>query len=103
MPRLKKIWADAAYRGKELADWCRHQGKGWELEVVEREPGMRGFSVQPRRWVIERSFAWLIRNRRLAKDYERTVQTSETLIELAATRLLLRRLGGPEARTRGGG
>lgn len=102
VPRLKKIWADAAYRGKELADWRRHQAKSWELEVVEREPGMRGFSVQPRRWVIERSFAWLIRNRRLAKDYERTVQTSETLIELAATSLLLRRLGGPEARTREG-
>ena len=92
VPRLKKIWADAAYRGKELADWCRQQGDGWELEIVAREPGTRGFTVQPRRWVVERSFAWLIRNRRLAKDYERKVQTSETLIELAASRLLLRRL-----------
>ena len=92
MPRLKKIWADAAYRGKELADWCRQQGAGWELEIVAREPGMRGFTVQPRRWDVERSFAWLNRNRRLAKDYERKVQTSETLIELAASRLLLRRL-----------
>lgn len=53
---------------------------------------MRGFNIQPRRWVVERSFAWLIRNRRLAKDYERQVQTSESLIEIAATRLLLRRL-----------
>jgi putative transposase len=51
------IWADAAYRGKELADWCRQQGNGWDLEVVERAPGTRGFSVQPRRWVVERSFA----------------------------------------------
>jgi putative transposase len=92
VPRLKKLWADAAYRGKELAEWCRQQGKGWELEVMEREPGTRGFVVQPRRWVVERSFAWLSRNRRLAKDYERKVQTSETLIELAATRLLLRRM-----------
>jgi putative transposase len=92
VPRLKKIWADAAYRGEELANWCMQQGDGWELEVVERAPGMRGFSVQPRRWVVERSFAWLIRNRRLAKEYERTVQTSETLIQLAVTRLLLRRL-----------
>ena len=90
VPRLKKIWADAAYRGKELAEWCQQQG-GWELEIVEREPGTRGFSVQPRRWVVERSFAWLIRNRRLAKDYERKVQTSETLIEIAAIRLILRR------------
>jgi putative transposase len=92
VPRLTRIWADAAYRGKELAAWCQQQGKGWELEIVAREPGMRGFSVQPRRWVVERSFAWLSRNRRLSKDYERKVQTSETLIELAATRLTLRRL-----------
>jgi transposase len=92
VPRLKKIWADAAYRGKELAGWCRQQGGGWELEVVERQPGTRGFQVQPRRWVVERSLAWLSRNRRLAKDYERKVQISEMLIELAATRLLLRRL-----------
>src|SRR5262249_49368200 len=92
VPRLKKIWADAAYRGKELAEWCQQQGAGWELEVVEREPGKRGFTVQPRRWVVERSFAWLSCNRRLAKDYERKVQTSETLIELAAIRLVLRRV-----------
>lgn len=59
---------------------------------MEREPGTRGFQVQPRRWVIEHSFAWLSRNWRLAKDYKRMVQTSETLIELAAMRLLLRRL-----------
>lgn len=92
VPRLTKIWADAAYRGKDLAEWCRQQGKGWDLEVVQREPGTRGFAVQPRWWVVERSLAWLSRNRRLAKDYERMVQTSETLIELAATRLLIRRL-----------
>lgn len=96
VPRLKKIWADAAYRGKELADWRRQQGDGWELEIAEREPGARGFRLLPRRWVVERSFAWISRNRRLAKDYERMVQTSEMLLELAASRLLLRRL----ARTR---
>jgi putative transposase len=92
VPRLKKIWADAAYRGKELTEWCRQQGEGWDLEVVEREPGTRGFCLLPRRWVVERSLAWLSRNRRLAKDYERKVQSSETLIEVAATRLVLRRL-----------
>jgi putative transposase len=94
VPRLKKIWADAAYWGKELADWCRQQGDGWELEIVERGPGTHGFQVQPRRWVVERSFAWLSRNRRLAKDYERMVQTSEALIEVAAIRLRLRRVAG---------
>jgi len=91
VPRLKRIWADAAYRGKELADWCQQQGAGWELEVVERAPGSHGFRVQPHRWIVERSFAWLIRNRHLAKDYERKVQRSETLIEVAAIRLVLRR------------
>jgi len=94
VPRLTKIWADAAYRGQELAQWRQQQGDGRDLEVVEREPDTRGFSVQPRRWIVERSFAWLIRSRRLAKDYERRVQTSETLIEIAATRLVLRRLAG---------
>jgi putative transposase len=92
VPRLKRIWADAAYRGKELAEWCQQQGAGWDLEIVVREPGAQGFQVQPRRWVVERSFAWLSRNRRLAKDYERMVQTSETLIELAGIRLVLRRI-----------
>jgi putative transposase len=97
VPRLKKIWADAAYRGRELAAWCREEG-GWELEVVEREPGTRGFSIQPRRWVVERCFAWLTRNRRLVKDYERKVQTSETLIEITATRLVVRRLAADMSR-----
>jgi len=92
VPHLKKIWADAAYRGQELAEWCKAEG-GWELEVVERIPGTRGFSVQPRRWVVERTFGWLSRNRRLSKDYERKVQTSETLIQVAMIRLLLARLG----------
>jgi putative transposase len=92
LPRLKKIWADAAYRGKELADWCLAEG-GWDLEVVERPPGVRGFSVLPKRWVVERTFGWLSRNRRMSKDYERRVQTSETLIEVAMIRLLVARLG----------
>jgi putative transposase len=92
VPRLKKIWADAAYRGKELAEWCQQQGDAWDLKVVERAPGTRGFSIQPRRWVVERCFAWLSRNRRMARDFERKVQTSETLIELAASRVVLRRV-----------
>jgi transposase len=92
VPRLRKIWADAAYRGQELAAWCQAEG-GWELEVVERTPGVRGFSVQPKRWVVERTFGWLSRNRRMSKDYERKVQTSETLIEVVMIRLLIARQG----------
>jgi putative transposase len=63
-----------------------------ELEVVERPSGTRGFSVVPRRWVVERTFSWISRNRRMSKDYERKVQTSETLIQVAMIRLLLARL-----------
>jgi putative transposase len=76
-----------------LADWCQVQGD-WDLEVVERTSGVSDFSVLPKRWIVERTFGWLSRNRRMSKDYERKVQTSETLIELAASRLVLRRLAG---------
>lgn len=91
--RLEKIWADGAYTSGKLARWCEGYG-GWELEIVGRDPATQGFAVQPRRWVVERTFAWLVRNRRLRIDYERRVQTSETLIEVAFIRLLLRRLAG---------
>jgi putative transposase len=62
-------------------------------EVVERTPGMRGFAVRPKRWIVERTFGWLSRYRRMSKDYERKVQTSETLIEVAMIRLLVARRG----------
>jgi putative transposase len=74
-----------------LASWCKRYA-GWELEIVGRAPDTMGFTVQPRRWAVERSFAWLVRNRRLRTDYERRLQTSETLIAVAFVRLLLRRL-----------
>ncbi len=91
MPRLEKIWADGAYSGKKLAKWCEEQG-GWELEVVERDRGTKGFEVLPKRWIVERTFGWLRKDRRLDKDYERKVHTSEALIEVAMIRLILRRL-----------
>jgi putative transposase len=93
VPRLKKIWADGAYTGEKLARWCKEQGR-WELEIVERSSSTdtEGFAVLPRRWIVERTFGWLIRNRRLSKDYERKVQSSETFIEVAMIRLILTRL-----------
>jgi putative transposase len=91
LPHLKKIWADGAYTGEKLAGWLEERG-GWKLEIVERDREARGFEVLPKRWIVERTFSWLIRNRRLSKDYERRVQTSETLVEVATIRLLLRRL-----------
>jgi putative transposase len=91
VPHLKKIWADGAYSGEELARWCEEEG-GWELEVVERNRGTRGFKVLPKRWIVERTFSWLTRNRRLSKEDERKVQSSETFIKVAMIRLILRRL-----------
>ncbi len=93
MPRLKKIWADGAYTGDKLADWCKEQG-GWELEIVERSSSTdtEGFAVLPHRWIVERTFGWLMRNRRLSKDYERMVQSSESFMEVAMIRLILKRL-----------
>jgi putative transposase len=94
LPRLKTIWADGAYTGETLAGWCKEQGE-WELEIVERSSraDTEGFIVLPHRWIVERIFGWLTRNRRLSKDYERLVQTSETFIEVAMIHLILRRLG----------
>src|SRR3712207_1506626 len=86
LPGLKKIWADGAYTGEKLARWCKEQG-GWELDIVERSADTEGFAVLPHRWIVERTFGWLIQNRRLSKDYERKVQTSETFIEVALIRL----------------
>src|SRR5919199_548091 len=78
VPRLKKIWADGAYAGEKLAGWLEQQG-GWELEIVERDREAKGFEVLPKRWIVERTFSWLIRNRRLSKDYERMVQNQRSL------------------------
>src|SRR5919199_6633408 len=68
------------------------RAEAWELEAVERDKEAEGFEVLPKRWIVERTFRWLRRDRRLTKDYERKVQTSETLIEVAMIRLILRRL-----------
>jgi len=92
VPRLKKIWTDGAYAGEKLAGWLEEQG-GWELQIVERDREAKGFEVLPKRWLVERTFSWLIRNRRLSKDYERLVQTSETFIEVAMIRLIIEAAG----------
>ena len=94
LPRLKKLWADAGYRSGPLAAEARAQGI--ELEVVERHAG-GGFVVMARRWVVERTFAWLSRYRRLSKDYEYLPETSEAMIYAAMSRLMLRRLTRPKA------
>lgn len=87
---LKLIWADGGYRG-ELVQWVK-SALGWELSIVERVEGQRGFVLLPRRWVVERTFAWLSRQRRLSRDYERLPQTSEAFIYVAMIRLMVARL-----------
>jgi putative transposase len=74
-----------------LAGWCKERGE-WELEIVERSADTEGIAVLPHRWIVERTLGWLMRNRRLSKDYKRKVQTSETFIEVAMIRLMLKRL-----------
>jgi putative transposase len=93
LTRLEKIFADGGYRG-ELVDWV-HQNLHAVLEIVLKLGDQKGFQVLPKRWVIERTFAWISRNRRLARDYERLAQSSEAFIYLAMIRLGLRRLARP--------
>ena len=94
-PRLERIWADGAYAGK-LALWARNVG-GWTLELVRRPANQNTFEVIPRRWVVERTFAWLGRYRRLSKDYEELPQTTEAWVYAAMTGLMLRRLAHSNA------
>ena len=127
-PRMAVVWADQAYRG-ELEDWTREK-LGWRLEIVKgkskserrqqvweaaRERARAGASVPeiwtgfsfaafdqvvPRRWVVERTFAWLGKSRRLAKDWERSAQSSEAWCYVAMIRLMLRRLSGAAPKPR---
>lgn len=89
-PRLDLVWADSAYGG-ELVEEVEAQ-KDFELEIVKRTDDMKGFVVLPMRWVVERTFGWLCRNRRLSKDYERTIESSTGFVYAGMTRLMLRRL-----------
>jgi transposase len=102
---VKKIWADSGYNGEKLQTYATKYGK--ELEIVKRAPGRvriynedmiaewieveRGFEVQPRRWVVERTFAWIGRFRRMSKDYEYLIKTAESMLCLSATKLMISR------------
>lgn len=90
MPRLKRLWADGGYAG-QLVDWV-YEHTGWELEIIKRPEGAEGFIVLPKRWVVERTFAWLNKHRRLRSDYEECLASSEAMIRLAMISLMLRRL-----------
>jgi len=95
LPRLRLIWADGGYMGS-LIEWVRSVC-GWTLEIVKRDRHLHHFVVLPRRWVVERTFAWLGRYRRLSKDYEYLTSRSEAMIYLAMTQLMVRRLARQQA------
>ena len=88
--KLRLLWVDGAYRGP-LLDWVAQRFR-FRLQPTLPPQGQKGFSVLARRWVVERTFAWLGLHRRLAKDYERLPQSSEAFIYIAMTRIMLRRL-----------
>jgi transposase len=95
-PSVALVWADGGYANSVddgLLDWAR-QKLGLALEIVRRSDDVKGFQVLPRRWVVERTFGWLVRNRRLARDYERLTSCSEAMIKVAMIRLMAARLAG---------
>ena len=92
--RKRHIFADRVYRGDQLRNAIADCGP-WTIEIVQRPPGVKGFQLLPRRWVVERSLAWLGRSRRLAKDFEATIASATAWVLLANLRLLSRRLARP--------
>jgi putative transposase len=87
-PFIERVFAEGGYAGERVARATRIT-----VEIVRKQAGQVGFAVQPRRWVVERFFAWLGRNRRLARDFEATVASAEAFLYAASAMLLLRRLG----------
>lgn len=93
LPRLKLLWADGGYGGQPFVTWVKEKFS-WIWHVVKRNKAVKGFEVLARRWVVERTFGWLNNYRRLSKDYEELTESSETLIYLAMSHIMLRRLAG---------
>jgi putative transposase len=90
-PKLHHVFADRVYRGEKLLNAIADCGK-WTIDIVTRSQSVGTFKAEPRRWVVERTFAWLGRNRRLAKDFEATIASAEAWVMIASVRLLTRRL-----------
>jgi len=90
--RLAKVYADQKYRNHSLDDWMVKEGVGYVIEVVERPPGSVGFVKLPKRWVVERTFAWLGRYRRNSRDYEWRPESSEAFIKVCSIHQMLKRL-----------
>jgi putative transposase len=93
--RLRIVFADSAYGRNGLPTWVK-ETFGWLLQTVLRPVEAKGFVVLPKRWIVERTFSWLARCRRHSKDYERTTESSETMIYLSMIALMSRRLARPK-------
>jgi putative transposase len=91
-PRLEKLWADHKYNNRALERWLKAQAVGYRVEVVARPSGSKGFVLLHRRWVVERTLAWIGRYRRNSKDYERLTASSEATVKVSMIPRMLRRL-----------
>lgn len=99
-PSIALVWADGGYANtidNTMIGWAKDK-LGLLLQIVKRSDDVKGFRVLPRRWVVERTFGWLVRNRRLARDYERLTAHSEAMIKIAMIRLMATRLAGQNVR-----
>lgn len=98
-PRLKLLWADSKYHNHTLQRWLEQQAVGYVIEVVSRPIGAKGFVLLHRRWVVERSLAWLSRYRALSKDYNYCTSSSEAQVQMSSIQMMLRRLRPPRGKT----
>lgn len=89
---LRRLWVDGGYSGPEFAAWVRLQRPKLRVEVVARLGEIHGFKVLPHRWIVERTFGWLMKQRRLVRDYEETTSSAESWVYIAMIRIMLRRL-----------
>lgn len=96
-PFVERIFADAGYQGPKMAATVARTG-AWRIEIVKRSD-LHRFVVLPKRWIVERTFAWISRNRRLARDFERHARKAVAFIRLAMIKIMLRRLARPNPST----
>ena len=93
-PFVERIYADGGYQGPRVRAAAARTGT-WKIEIIKRSDIAKGFVVLPKRWVVERTLAWISRNRRLARDFERHARTVAAFVRLAMIRIMLRRLTRP--------
>jgi len=89
--RLKKIWADGGFSGPEFSNWVSHRQPSTTVEIVKRISAKSGFHILPKRWVVERTFAWMVQHRRLVRDYERSPVCAAAWVFLAMIRIMINR------------